>query len=154
MLNKVQLIGRLGRDPDIRYTQDGACVANLAVATSESYKDKESGERKENTEWHRVVLFRRIAEIAGEYLKKGSQVYLEGRLRTRKWQNKEGHDQYTTEIVGTELKMLGSRSDSAGSGQAGAPSSRASQQKSSPSSDAASSFNDVFDDGFDDDIPF
>jgi len=154
MLNKVQLIGRLGRDPEVRYTQDGACIANLAVATSESYKDKDSGERKENTEWHRIVLFRRIAEIAGEYLTKGSLVYLEGRLRTRKWQNKEGQDQYTTEIVGTTLKMLGSRSDSAGSGQAGAPSSKASQPKSSPSSDAAPSYNGGFDTDFDDDIPF
>jgi single-strand DNA-binding protein len=112
MLNKAQLIGRLGRDPEVRYTQDGTCIANLAIATSESYKDKNTGERKETTEWHRVVLFGRLGEIAGEYLKKGSLVYLEGRLRTRKWQNKDGQDQYTTEIVGSEMKMLGSRSDS------------------------------------------
>jgi single-strand DNA-binding protein len=112
MLNKAHIIGRLGRDPEVRYTQDGTCIANLAIATSESHKDRNTGERKESTEWHRVVLFGRLGEIAGEYLKKGSLVYLEGRLRTRKWQNKDGQDQYTMEIVGSEMKMLGSRSDS------------------------------------------
>lgn len=111
MLNKVTLIGRCGRDPDVRSSQDGKAVANLAVATSESWKDKQTGERKEQTEWHRVVMFGRLAEIAGEYLKKGSLVYIEGSLRTRKWQDKDGQDRYTTEIHCSELKMLGSRSD-------------------------------------------
>lgn len=103
MLNKVQLIGRLGRDPDVRYTQEGKCVANLAVATSESYKDKATGETRQETEWHRVALFGRTGEVAARYLKKGSLVFIEGRIRTRKWQNQAGQDQYTTEIVGHEM---------------------------------------------------
>jgi single-strand DNA-binding protein len=108
-VNKVILIGNLGKDPEMRYMPSGDAIANFSVATTDTWKDK-SGEKQEKTEWHRVSMFGRLAEIAGEYLKKGSQVYIEGRLQTRKWQNKEGQDQYTTEIVANEMKMLGSRS--------------------------------------------
>lgn len=109
-INKVILVGNLGNDPDVRYTANGAAVSNISVATSESWKDKETGEQQEKTEWHRVVFFGRLAEIVAEYLKKGSQVYVEGRLQTRKWQDKDGNDKYTTEIVANEMQMLGSRS--------------------------------------------
>ena len=108
-VNKVILIGNLGKDPEMRYMPSGDAIANFSIATTDSWKDK-SGEKQEKTEWHRISMFGRLAEIAGEYLKKGSQVYIEGRLQTRKWQNKEGQDQYTTEIVANEMKMLGSRS--------------------------------------------
>jgi len=108
-VNKVILVGHLGKDPETRYMTNGEAVANITVATSESWKDKTSGEKQEKTEWHRVTFYRRLAEIAGEYLKKGSQVYIEGRLETRKWQDKEGKDRYTTEIIANEMKMLGSR---------------------------------------------
>lgn len=108
-VNKVILVGNLGKDPETRYMPNGDQVTNITIATSESWKDKNSGEQKEATEWHRVVFFRRLAEIAGQYLKKGSQVYIEGKLKTRKWQNKEGQDQYTTEIHADEMKMLGKR---------------------------------------------
>ena len=110
MLNKVTLIGRLGADPEIRYMPSGGAVANLSLATNLNWKDKKTGEKKESTEWHRVVFFDRLAEIAGEYLKKGSLVYVEGRLKTRKWQDQGGHDRYSTEIIATEMKMLDSRS--------------------------------------------
>ncbi|MBA3580937.1 MAG: single-stranded DNA-binding protein [Gammaproteobacteria bacterium] len=106
-INKVILVGHLGADPEIRYMPSGAAVANLSLATTESWKDKNSGEKQERTEWHRIVLFARLAEIAGEYLKKGAQVYIEGRLQTRKWQDKSGQDRYTTEIVGGDMQMLG-----------------------------------------------
>lgn len=105
-INKAILIGNLGRDPEIRYTQSGDSVATLSIATSETWKDKANGEKKESTEWHRVVLFNRLAEIAGEYLKKGSQIYVEGHIRTRKWTDKDNIERYSTEIVGRELKML------------------------------------------------
>jgi len=108
-INKVILVGNLGSDPEVRYMPNGNAVSTLAVATSESWKDKQTGERQERTEWHRVVLFNRLGEIAGEYLKKGSKVYVEGSLRTRKWQDQNGHDRYTTEIIGSELQMLDSR---------------------------------------------
>jgi single-strand DNA-binding protein len=108
-INKVILIGNLGQDPEVRSMPSGGAVANLRIATSESWRDKQSGEMKEQTEWHTVVLFGRLGEVAGEYLKKGSQVYVEGRLRTRKWQDKTGNDRYTTEIVGNEMQMLGGR---------------------------------------------
>jgi len=108
-VNKVTLIGNLGRDPETRYMTNGEAVTNITVATTETWKDKTSGEKQEKTEWHRVTFYRRLAEIAGEYLKKGSQVYIEGRLETRKWQDKEGKDRYTTEIIANEMKMLGSR---------------------------------------------
>jgi len=108
-VNKVILIGNLGNDPDVRYTSGGSAVANVSLATTESWRDKESGEQQEKTEWHRIVFFGRLAEIVSEYLKKGSQIYVEGRLQTRKWQDKEGKDRYTTEIVANEMQMLGSR---------------------------------------------
>ena len=108
-VNKVILIGNLGKDPDVRYMPSGEAVTNITLATTETWKDKSSGEKKEATEWHRVVFFRKLAEIAGQYLKKGSQVYIEGSLKTRKWQDKEGQERYTTEIVADEMRMLGSR---------------------------------------------
>lgn len=108
-VNKVILVGNLGADPEMRYMPSGDPIANLRLATTDSYKDKTSGERKETTEWHRVVMFNRLAEIAGQYLKKGSQVYLEGRIQTRKWTDKEGQERYSTEIVANEMKMLGKR---------------------------------------------
>ena len=122
-VNKVILVGNLGQDPDVRYMPNGNAVANISVATSETWKDKNTGEQQERTEWHRVVLFRRLGEIAGEYLKKGSKVYIEGRLQTRKWQDQNGQDRYTTEIVGDNMQMLDSRGGSApmgGGGGAGA----------------------------------
>src|ERR671930_2362613 len=109
-VNKVILVGNLGRDPETKYMPDGAAITNASLATSFQWTDKASGEKKEETEWHRIVFRGRLAEVAGEYLKKGSQVYVEGRLRTRKWQDKDGQDKYTTEIMATEMKMLGSRS--------------------------------------------
>ena len=116
-VNKVILVGNLGRDPETRYAPEGGAICNISVATTETWKDKASGEKQERTEWHRVVFFNRLAEIAGEYLKKGSQVYVEGSLRTRKWQDKEGQERYTTEIVADRMQMLGSRQ---GMGDAGA----------------------------------
>ena len=114
-INKVILVGTLGRDPETRYMPSGGAVTNLNLATSEQWKDKQTGEKKESTEWHRVVLFNKLAEIGAEYLRKGQQVYIEGALRTRKWQNKEGHDQYTTEIVASDMQMLGGRPSGSGS---------------------------------------
>ncbi|MHB8564818.1 MAG: single-stranded DNA-binding protein [Acidiferrobacteraceae bacterium] len=111
-VNKVILVGHLGRDPEMRYAQNGSAIARVSLATSESWKDKASGENKDRTEWHRVVFFGRLAEVAGEYLKKGAQVYIEGALRTQKWQDKEGKDRYTTEIVAGEMQMLGQKSGS------------------------------------------
>ena len=145
-INKVILIGNLGNDPDIRYTASGAAVANIRLATTESWRDKESGEQQERTEWHRIVFFGRLAEIVGEYLRKGSQIYVEGRLQTRKWQDKEGADRYTTEIVANEMQMLGrSRSDST-SDEAAAGQSARNAPMPQPKAGAA--------DDFDDDIPF
>ena len=109
-INKVILVGTLGRDPEIRYMPSGGAVANVTLATNESWKDKNTGQMQERTEWHRIVFFNRLAEIAGEYLKKGSQVYVEGKLQTRKWQGQDGQDRYTTEIVANEMQMLGGRS--------------------------------------------
>jgi single-strand DNA-binding protein len=108
-LNKVILIGNLGADPETRYTTSGDAVCNIRLATTDSWRDKASGEQREATEWHRVVFYRRLAEIAGQYLKKGSQVYIEGRIKTRKWQDKDGQERYTTEVEATEMKMLGRR---------------------------------------------
>jgi single-strand DNA-binding protein len=108
-INKVIIVGNLGQDPEVRFMPNGSAVANFTVATSETWKDKQSGEQKEKTEWHRIVMYQRLAEIAGEYLKKGSKVYLEGRLQTRKWQNQQGQDQYTTEIIVNDMQMLDSR---------------------------------------------
>lgn len=109
-VNKVILVGNLGQDPEVRYMPNGNAVANLTLATSETWKDKQTGEQKEQTEWHRVTMYRRLAEIVGEYLKKGSKIYVEGRLQTRKWQDQQGQDRYTTEIVANEMQMLDSRS--------------------------------------------
>lgn len=118
MLNKATLIGRLGGDPEVRYTQSGTAVANFTVATSERWKDKD-GQQQEQTEWHRIVAFARLGEICGEYLSKGSQVYIEGRIQTRSWDDKDGNKRYTTEIVAREMKMLGSKNDNSGGGGGG-----------------------------------
>jgi single-strand DNA-binding protein len=118
-INKVILIGHLGQDPEVRALPSGSSIANLRIATTESWKDKQSGEFKEQTEWHTVVLFGRTAEVAAEYLKKGSQVFIEGRLRTRKWQDKTGNDRYSTEIVGNDMQMLGGRGQGGGGGGEG-----------------------------------
>lgn len=145
-VNKVTLIGNLGADPEVRYTANGSAVANVSLATAESWKDRESGETQERTEWHRVVFFSRLAEIVGEYLKKGSQVYIEGRLQTRKWQDRDGNDRYTTEIVANEMQMLGGRG---GGGNFDAP-----NQSSSPAPQQRGGGNEPPMDDFDDDIPF
>ncbi len=113
-VNKVILVGNLGKDPEVRYMPSGGAVANVTIATSESWKDKQTGEQRERTEWHNVVFYNRLAEIAGEYLKKGSQAYIEGSLRTRKWQDKSGQDRYSTEIIASEMQMLGSRGGAGG----------------------------------------
>ncbi|WP_455217809.1 single-stranded DNA-binding protein [Kaarinaea lacus] len=144
-INKVILIGNLGQDPEVKYMPNGGAVANITVATSESWKDKNTGETQEKTEWHRVVFYRRLAEIVGEYLKKGSKVYIEGKLQTRKWQDQSGNDRYTTEIVANEMQML----DSRGGGGDFQPSSGSSSSKKQPETAAAGGFDD-----FDDDIPF
>jgi len=132
-INKVILIGNLGNDPDTKFTQQGTAVTNLSIATDESYKDKQSGQMVPKTEWHRVVMFNRLAEIARDYLKKGSKVYIEGKLQTRKWQDQSGQDRYTTEIVGNEMQMLDSRAgggfDQAASSQAGAYAQAPAQQQ-------------------------
>lgn len=139
-VNKAILVGRLGKDPEVRYMTNGDAVANVSLATSETWKDK-NGEKQDRTEWHHLIFYRRLAEIAGEYLKKGSQIFVEGRIQTRKWQDKEGKDRYTTEIIVNEMKMLGSKPSD--------DSSPATQQK--PSAEPAGKGN--FD-NFDDDIPF
>ncbi len=140
-VNKVILVGNLGNDPETRYMPSGSAVTNLSVATNESWKDKETGEQKDRTEWHKVAMFGRLAEIAAEYLRKGSQVYIEGKLRTRKWQDKDGNDRWTTEIVADEMQMLGGRMDS------GAPAMNDPPPPSAPPPKGGS-------DDFDDDIPF
>lgn len=116
-VNKVILVGNIGQDPEIRYMPNGNPVANLTLATSETWKDKQSGEAREQTEWHKIVLFNRLAEIAGEYVKKGSKVYMEGSIKTRKWQDQQGQDRYTTEIVGSEMQMLDRKGDASGAGE-------------------------------------
>jgi single-strand DNA-binding protein len=143
-VNKVILVGNLGRDPEVRYMPSGNAVANVTLATTESWKDKQTGEKQERTEWHSVVFYSRLAEIAGEYLKKGSQVYVEGSLRTRKWQDKNGNDRYTTEIIASDMQMLGGRGGSAGYGAADTAPSMA-----EPAPAATGAAGD-----FDDDIPF
>lgn len=152
-VNKVILVGNLGNDPETRYLPSGGAVTNITVATSETWKDKQSGQAQERTEWHRVVFFNRLAEIAGEYLKKGSKVYVEGSLRTRKWQDQGGQDRYTTEIVASEMQMLDSRGGSGG-GDYEAPAPRrqsGGNNNPPPMSNEAPPAN--FD-NFDDDIPF
>lgn len=171
-VNKVIVLGNLGRDPEVRYTPSGSAVANLRIATTRNWKDKTSGDRVEETEWHSVVLYDRLGEIAGEYLKKGRPVYIEGRLKTRKWQDKDGNDRYTTEIVGETMQLLGGRDGggdeggggggysrgSSGGGYGGgdeerparAPAARAPAPRPAPApKPAASSFDDL-----EDDIPF
>ena len=163
-VNKAILVGNLGRDPEVRYTPSGSAVANVTIATSESWKDKQTGEMQEKTEWHRVVFFNRLAEIVAEYVKKGQQIYVEGRIQTRKWQDQSGQDRYTTEIVANEMQMLGGRSGGGGGGfdqgmdqsqpaqnfGGGSPAPAAAgggQQSGAPAQGGA------YDD-FDDDIPF
>ena len=167
-VNKVILVGNLGRDPETRYMPDGAALTNVSVATSYQWTDKASGEKKEETEWHRVVFRARLAEIAGEYLKKGSQIYVEGRLRTRKWQDKSGNDRYTTEIIANEMQMLGGRGGSgaaaggtaefnqnynaganAGANTGAAANAGGGQRAAGGSTGGGGNFDD-----FDDDIPF
>lgn len=170
-VNKVILVGNLGRDPEVRYSPEGAAICNMAIATTSTWKDKASGERREETEWHRVVMYNRLAEIAGEYLKKGRSVYIEGRLKTRKWQDKDtGADRYSTEVVADQMQMLGGREDGGGGGasygggggyddapsrpqQQRAPAQRqAPQQRPAPAAAPASSGANLAD--MDDDIPF
>ncbi len=159
-VNKVIVLGNLGRDPEVRYSTDGAAITNISIATSSKYKDK-SGEMREDTEWHRIVFFGRLAEIAGQYLKKGRSVYVEGRLKTRKWQDQSGADRYTTEIVADQMQLLGGREDSAGGAPAlpdddmGAPSAPparrapAEARSAPPAAASGGGFGDL-----DDDIPF
>lgn len=165
-VNKVIIVGNLGNDPEVRYSANGSAIANISVATSESWTDKNSGDKQEKTEWHRIVMFNRLGEIAGEYLRKGSKVYVEGKLQTRKWQDQSGQDKYTTEIVASTMQMLDGRGDNAGQGGGGyqaAPRQAApqqsqqggqqfgGQQQSAPQQPASqpAPAND-----FDDDIPF
>jgi len=151
-VNKVILVGNLGKDPEVKYMPSGEAVTNITVATSEGWKDKSTGEQVEKTEWHRVVFFRRLAEIAGEYLKKGSKVYVEGKLQTRKWQGQDGQDRYTTEIVASEMQMLDARGGG-GAAPMNAGSTSNAKQKPAMASDQASAPSGGFAD-FDDDIPF
>ncbi len=165
-INKVILIGNLGRDPEVRYTPNGAAICNVTIATSRNWKDKNSGERMEETEWHRVVFYDRLAEIAGEYLKKGRPVYVEGRLKTRKWQDKDGVEKYTTEIIADQMQMLGgrdgggdeggagggggySRSSEGGGGGSSRPATRAPAASKPAPQKSSTGFDDM-----DDDIPF
>ena len=145
-INKVILVGNLGADPETRYMPSGSAVTNLSVATSESWKDKQTGEQTERTEWHKVVMFDRLAEVAAEYLRKGSQVYIEGKLQTRKWQDRDGNDRWTTEIRANEMQMLGGRGGSGGGGSFGGAPPQQGGGSSTPPKSAP--------DDFDDDIPF
>ena len=156
-VNKVIIVGNLGKDPEVRYAPSGSAICNITIATSRQWKDKTSGEKQEETEWHRVVFYDRLAEIAGEYLKKGRPVYVEGRLKTRKWTDKEGVEKFTTEIVAAEMQLLGGREggsggdDGGGGGQRSAPAPRPAAGRPAASAPAKSSTG--FDD-MDDDIPF
>lgn len=152
-INKVILIGNLGRDPEVRYTPNGAAICNVTIATSRNWKDKNSGERMEETEWHRVVFYDRLAEIAGEYLKKGRPVYVEGRLKTRKWQDKDGVEKYTTEIIADQMQMLGGREDGGTQPSQAPAASQRPASRSAPQRQAPPKTNTGFDD-MDDDIPF
>lgn len=153
-VNKVILVGNLGADPETRYTAGGAAITNIRVATSESWRDKQTGENQERTEWHRVVFFSRLAEVAGEYLRKGSQVYVEGKIQTRKWQDKDGQDRYTTEIVGNEMQMLGSREGGGVARPAQQQSSGFRENKPEQPQQAAPNAPTANDGFADDDIPF
>ncbi|HSC14536.1 MAG TPA: single-stranded DNA-binding protein [Gammaproteobacteria bacterium] len=152
-VNKVILVGNLGKDPETRYMPSGSAVTNLTLATSESWKDKQSGEQQERTEWHKIAMFGRLAEIAAEYLRKGSQVYIEGKLRTRKWQDKEGKDRWTTEIVADEMQMLGSKGGG-GAAREGAAAGAVAGGGSGGGGKAAVNDSGAPPGDFDDDIPF
>ncbi|MBT3489383.1 MAG: single-stranded DNA-binding protein [Gammaproteobacteria bacterium] len=156
-VNKVILVGNLGNDPDVKYTADGRAIANISLATTDSWKDKNTGEQQDRTEWHRVVFFNRLAEIVSEYLKKGAQVYVEGRLQTRKWQDQSGADRYTTEIVASEMQMLGGRSggtaDFGGAPVGGGQQPQQQRPQQQPSAAAPAAAAPMMGD-LDDDIPF
>ncbi len=154
-INKVILIGNLGRDPEVRYTASGSAVANVTLATSETWRDRQTGDQQERTEWHRLVFFGRLAEIAGEYLRKGSKIYVEGRLQTRKWQDQNNQDRYTTEVVANEMQMLDSRGGGGAAPAGGEPAAQAAPaaQGAGGSSGAGEQVPDAPAD-FDDDIPF
>jgi len=158
-INKVILIGNLGRDPEVRYAPSGSAICNITLATSRNWKNKDTGERQEDTEWHRVVFFDRLAEIAGEYLKKGRPVYVEGHLKTRKWTDKEGVEKYTTEIIADQMQLLGGREGRGGGDDGGSREDRpqrsggGSSRPSAPASKPAAKSSTGFDD-MDDDIPF
>ena len=157
-VNKVILMGNLGRDPEVRYSPDGAAVCNVSIATTSSWKDKNSGERREETEWHRVVFYNRLAEIAGEYLKKGRPVYVEGRIKTRKWQNKEGVEQTTTEVIADNMQLLGGRDGgdggSSGGNEGGSSAPRPTARTPQPARPAAPAAGGANLSDMDDDIPF
>jgi single-strand DNA-binding protein len=153
-VNKVILVGRLGKDPEVRYLPDGGAVCNITLATSETWKDKTSGEKQEKTEWHRVTFYRKLAEIAGEYLKKGREVYVEGRLETRKWTDKEGKDRYTTEIIANEMQMLGGRPSGGSEAMGGGPKAAAAEPAGGGEKPAAKKSGGASFDDMDDDIPF
>jgi len=151
-VNKVILIGNLGKDPEVRYSPNGGAMANITLATSESWKDKNTGEQVDKTEWHRIVFFRRLAEVVGEYLKKGAKVYIEGKLQTRKWQDKDGQDRYTTEIVANEMQMLDSRGSSGSADFASQSQSAPAASNNAPAASASGGADPSAQ--FDDDIPF
>jgi single-strand DNA-binding protein len=154
-VNKVILVGNLGADPDTRYMPSGKAVTNIRVATSESWKDRQTGDMQERTEWHSIVMYDKLGEIAAEYLRKGSQVYIEGKIRTRKWQDKEGKDRYTTEIIADQMQMLGSRGG--GGGGPSEPREPRSSSRQAPAEDRSAASVDEGGGGggeFDDDIPF
>jgi single-strand DNA-binding protein len=165
-VNKVIIVGNLGKDPEVRYTPNGNAVCNLRIATTRAWKNRDSGDKMEETEWHSVVLYDRAAEIAGEYLKKGRSVYIEGRLKTRKWQDKDGNDRYTTEVVSENMQLLGGREGMGGSGgsddgggysespQRSAPASRPSAPAGKPAAKSSSTSSSTGFDNMDDDIPF
>jgi single-strand DNA-binding protein len=155
-INKVILVGNLGKDPETRYMPNGKAVTNFSIATSESWTDKQSGDKQERTEWHNIVMFEKLAEIAAEYLRKGSQVYVEGSLRTRKWQDKEGKDRYTTEIVARDMQMLGGRGGAGGGGASGGGvgGGESRPSRSAPATEERGAPSGADEGGFDDDIPF
>ena len=160
-VNKVIIVGNMGNDPDMKYTTSGTAICNISVATSESWKDKQTGEQHKKTEWHRIVAFQRLAEIMGEYLRKGSQVYIEGKLQTRKWQDQNGNDRYTTEIIAREMQMLGGRGDNQSSGggrqgssQRGSGFRKTEDKKPEPDTTPESQPAPADDSFQDDDIPF
>lgn len=154
-INKAIIVGTLGQDPEVKYTASGSAVVNVSVATNESWKDKQTGEQVEKTEWHRIVMFNKLAEIAAQYLKKGSQAYFEGKIQTRKWQDQSGNDRYTTEIVANDMQMLGGRSQGAGNSVPFEPAAQQprQQQQQKPAANVNAPDTAPIDDGFDD-IPF